>query len=392
MRTIRWVRWGSLSLLAMLAAACGQYAGVHGDDSTAIAPVVVDQGVAGVDLQSREAQAKGLDQEGAGGPEGAQVVGTVGSAEALGELLENLPELPSTDQGTSAGETSAGGSESTGSDEDQSEGKSTTGSDEKPGAKGGAKDGQEPSTDDGTKGSKKEAQDGTTVGETGGTSGNDPAAAGGGSEAASEDETSSAGSSDEGATDQTTDETSASTDTSTQQDPTPEQLAANASYIDQVTAGYVAHNVTVLPVGFPFVICPVQGHYGYSPGFGDLRCVSDEAWCGGFHYHQGVDIFADLGTPIVAPFDGYIEDATNYVGGISVRVRGAQGYTYNAHLVAIRKEVVGKFVPAGTVVGWVGNTGNAIGTSYHDHFEWHPNYGDAVDPFPYLTVVCPPTP
>jgi len=53
------------------------------------------------------------------------------------------------------------------------------------------------------------------------------------------------------------------------------------------------------------------------------------------------------------------------------------------------------------VVGFVGNTGDALGTSPHDHFEWHPNAvapydrqiagtNDAVDPFPYLQVVCPP--
>ncbi len=56
---------------------------------------------------------------------------------------------------------------------------------------------------------------------------------------------------------------------------------------------------------------------------------------------------------------------------------------------------------AGDVVGFVGNTGDALGTSPHDHFEWHPNAvapydrqiagtNDAVDPFPYLQVVCPP--
>jgi hypothetical protein len=47
-------------------------------------------------------------------------------------------------------------------------------------------------------------------------------------------------------------------------------------------------------------------------------------------------------------------------------------------------------VPAGTVLGFVGNTGDAVGTPYHLHFEVHPKallalgYDGAVDPTSYL--------
>jgi murein DD-endopeptidase MepM/ murein hydrolase activator NlpD len=112
-----------------------------------------------------------------------------------------------------------------------------------------------------------------------------------------------------------------------------------------------------------------------------------------------VDIFADQGTPIVAPFDGYVERVPNTLGGNAVKVHGAQGYVYMAHLVAYG--ITDRNVKKGTVVGFVGNTGDAQGTAYHDHFEWHPNRvaaydrvisgtNGAVDPFPYLQVVCPP--
>lgn len=42
----------------------------------------------------------------------------------------------------------------------------------------------------------------------------------------------------------------------------------------------------------------------------------------------------------------------------------------------------------GTIIGYVGNSGDAIESAAHDHFEWRPNNGPAVDPFPYLNAVC----
>jgi murein DD-endopeptidase MepM/ murein hydrolase activator NlpD len=70
-------------------------------------------------------------------------------------------------------------------------------------------------------------------------------------------------------------------------------------------------------------------------------------------------------------------------GGMSVKVYGPLGYVYNAHLSAYGK--LGQ-VKAGAVVGYVGSTGDA--QAPHDHFEWHPGNGPAVDPYPYLMAVC----
>jgi hypothetical protein len=66
-------------------------------------------------------------------------------------------------------------------------------------------------------------------------------------------------------------------------------------------------------------------------------------------------------------------------------VYGEAGYVYNAHLSAYG--TFGKMT-TGTIIGYVGNSGDASNSASHDHFEWHPGNGAAVDPFPYLNAVC----
>ncbi len=129
----------------------------------------------------------------------------------------------------------------------------------------------------------------------------------------------------------------------------------------------------------PLQRCPVAGSPVVSDNFGDIRDMPGTPR----HIHQGNDIMAPTGTPIVAPFDGEAVASSNYLGGQAVKVYGAGGYVYNAHLSAYGK--LGQ-VHAGDVIGYVGSTGNA--TAPHNHFEWHPADGAAVDPYLFLAAVC----
>ncbi len=136
--------------------------------------------------------------------------------------------------------------------------------------------------------------------------------------------------------------------------------------------------------GGPYVF-PVYGPVAFSDTFGAPR--ADVSW------HHGDDIFAPLGSPILAVADGTLFSVGwNQIGGNRVWLRDREGnYFYYAHLAAFSTLAVEDAkVRAGDVIGFVGNTGDAAGTPYHLHFEIHPvgllglGYDGAVDPTSYL--------
>jgi murein DD-endopeptidase MepM/ murein hydrolase activator NlpD len=137
--------------------------------------------------------------------------------------------------------------------------------------------------------------------------------------------------------------------------------------------------------GGPYVF-PVIGQTSFSDTWGAAR--ANVGW------HHGVDIFAPLGSPVVAVADGALFSVGwNTIGGNRVWLRDRGGdYFYYAHLSAFSRVAVdGRRVRAGTVIGFVGNTGDAAGTPFHLHFEVHPvsllslGYDGAVDPFSYVS-------
>ncbi|HUP49400.1 MAG TPA: M23 family metallopeptidase [Thermoanaerobaculia bacterium] len=107
---------------------------------------------------------------------------------------------------------------------------------------------------------------------------------------------------------------------------------------------------------------------------------------GGRRSHRGIDIFAPRGTPVVAAADGII----SYIG---VQPKGGQclwlttesGTSfYYAHLDRWAPGLYeGMEVESGDLLGFVGNTGNAVTTPPHLHFGISHN-DEMVNPFPVL--------
>jgi murein DD-endopeptidase MepM/ murein hydrolase activator NlpD len=105
-----------------------------------------------------------------------------------------------------------------------------------------------------------------------------------------------------------------------------------------------------------------------------------------FHLHQGTDIFGARGTPVRAPYAGVVRYEDGGLGGKGAYVTQPDGtYYYMAHLDGFAKNLRnGSAVKQGEVVGYLGDSGNALGGTPHVHFEIHPRGGAAVNPKPIL--------
>jgi peptidoglycan LD-endopeptidase LytH len=122
---------------------------------------------------------------------------------------------------------------------------------------------------------------------------------------------------------------------------------------------------------------------------GDLGAIG--SWFGdprdgGARGHEGVDIFAPRGTPVIAAAAGFVTSARHTpVGGNVVWITdaGSELSYYYAHLDDILARE-GAFVGAGDTIGTVGNTGNARGVSPHLHFGIYRPGRIALDPVPLL--------
>jgi hypothetical protein len=132
-------------------------------------------------------------------------------------------------------------------------------------------------------------------------------------------------------------------------------------------------------------VFPIDGPASFSDDFGAARATTT--------WHHGNDIFAPLGTPVIAVTAGVLlKVGWQPIGGNRLWLRDRRGnYFYYAHLAGFAPGVAdGVRVHTGQLLGYVGNTGDAVGTPYHLHFEIHPaslfdlGYDGVVNPFPYL--------
>lgn len=130
----------------------------------------------------------------------------------------------------------------------------------------------------------------------------------------------------------------------------------------------------------PALLFPVAGRSAR-----DIKSFWGDSRSGGARRHQGNDIFAPRGTPLLAVADGMVRSTKiGGLGGKTVWLRDGEGRGLNYYYAHLDSQLVrpGQIVARGDTVGLVGNTGNARTTPPHLHFGIYRR--GARDPYPYL--------
>lgn len=141
---------------------------------------------------------------------------------------------------------------------------------------------------------------------------------------------------------------------------------------------------TLAPVANYEVYIPVLfgiTRKSFSPNFGDPRS--------GGRLHEGEDILAPKGTPIVSPTAAVVmRVGTGPSEGNYVYTANPGGETFvYMHLDRIGEGVTeGALLSQGSLIGYVGDTGNATSGPAHLHFEIHASSSEPMDPYPRLTL------
>jgi murein DD-endopeptidase MepM/ murein hydrolase activator NlpD len=147
----------------------------------------------------------------------------------------------------------------------------------------------------------------------------------------------------------------------------------------QLTSAAPAGAPVSVPIPKGDMTCPVAGPHSFVDSWGAPRS--------GGRTHEGTDIMADYGTPVVAVVSG----AITYAGygsssGNWLILSGSDGNTY-WYMHHQRNIVTSGQVSVGQLIAEVGDTGNATGIP-HLHFEYHPGGGGPVNPYPLLVGIC----
>jgi murein DD-endopeptidase MepM/ murein hydrolase activator NlpD len=126
--------------------------------------------------------------------------------------------------------------------------------------------------------------------------------------------------------------------------------------------------------------CPIAAANSFIDSWGYPRS--------GGRTHEGTDMMAAMGAPVVAITDGRITFAgvgTTAGNWLILSGDDGNGYWYMHNRENL---VTGGRVKAGEQIATVGDTGNALGGPPHVHFEFHPDGGGPVNPYPLLAGIC----
>lgn len=157
------------------------------------------------------------------------------------------------------------------------------------------------------------------------------------------------------------------------------KLPSDGTYhvLVQTGAGGVGHyGLTLeLDAALPF---PVVGAEADA-----IRSLFGASRDAGRRNHAGVDIFVQRLTPVLAVAAGRAMPRHDELGGNTVWLNTPGTSYYYAHLdrVAVREE---QRVKIGDVLGYVGNSGNAVGMPSHLHFGVYRWGREPIDPLPLL--------
>jgi murein DD-endopeptidase MepM/ murein hydrolase activator NlpD len=130
-------------------------------------------------------------------------------------------------------------------------------------------------------------------------------------------------------------------------------------------------------------VFPVNGPHGVRGAVGEFHAPRS-----GGRIHEGFDITAACGAELVAVRNGRVRqvgfDPVLYGNYVLIHGEAEKRSYFYAHMPSPALVGKGQFVYEGQRVGAVGETGNAVGTGCHLHFEIHVE-GVPIDPLPSLT-------
>jgi len=145
---------------------------------------------------------------------------------------------------------------------------------------------------------------------------------------------------------------------------------------------YKYRNVTSLPLVSP--VDPEKLTLPFEDTYGSYREPA--------RFHQGVDLFCKLLTPVKNAHSGVlVKKRVDRLGGKSIWLLGLDNRLYYyAHLNTYGTHQAGDPVKCGEIIGFAGNSGNALHTPVHLHFEimvierLFPFKKTNINPFPEL--------